>query len=160
MSHRYVSFRLGGELWGLDILQVRETMETPTFVSVPRAQSHIAGLMNLRGQVVCVMDLRARVYGKRAKNAQNVLILKGFNELPDPAMCEGAENLENVGDETIGILVDSVSDVVAIEEDDIELAANATDNSDVETRFVRGVAQVNEELMMLVSLNELVNVAA
>jgi len=161
MSQRFVSFHLGGELWGVDILQVRETLEAPEFVEIPKAPKHIAGLMNLRGQVVCVVDLSNRVYGRSSKQPQNVLILKSNGELPDPAMCEGADRLENIGDESVGILVDSVSDVVQVDEHDVELTSgSAAEHSDAETRFVRGVAQVDDNLMMLVSLSELVNAAA
>jgi purine-binding chemotaxis protein CheW len=92
-----VTFRLGGALYGVDVTQVQEVLHQQQRTRVPLAPRTVAGLVNLRGQVVLAVDLRAR------------LALPDRAEGDDPMMV-----VVRVGGETVSLLVDHVGEVVTV----------------------------------------------
>src|ERR1700704_6616574 len=102
-ERQLVVFQLGAELYGVDIARVHEIIRLQTITRVPRAPSFVEGVINLRGKVIPVVDLRRR-FG---------LPLAEHTRAPRTVVVE-------IGDQVVGIIVDSVSEVLRISPSTIE----------------------------------------
>ncbi len=133
---QWVTFRLGKETYGINVMQVQEVLRYSEIAPVPGAPSYVLGIINLRGNVVTVIDTRHR-FGLPAGDISDntrIIIIEADNTV-------------------VGILVDTVAEVVYLSESEIESAPNAG-NEDT-SRFIRGVCQKNDELLILVELDKL-----
>ncbi|NLA39336.1 MAG: purine-binding chemotaxis protein CheW [Methanomicrobiales archaeon] len=101
-----VEFELGQELYAMDIQLAREIVEMMPITHIPRAQDYITGIMNLRGEITTVIDLKRliQVPGKSGDN-QKIIVLVA----------------EATGGSNLGIIVDDVHSVIQVSEDDIEM---------------------------------------
>ncbi|MBV1877965.1 MAG: chemotaxis protein CheW [Pseudomonadales bacterium] len=133
---QWVTFRLDGETYGVNVMQVQEVLRYTEIAPVPGAPAYVLGIINLRGNVVTVMDTRQR-FG----------VLQG--EVTDSTRIVIVETGEHV----VGILVDSVAEVVYLKQSEIENPPNT--GHDDSTRFIQGVCNKNEELLILVELDKL-----
>jgi len=133
---RWVTFFLSQEKYGINVMQVQEVLRVSEIAPVPGAPDYVLGIINLRGNVVTVIDTRQR-FGLPSK------------ELDDAARIVIVES----NDQVIGILVDSVAEVVDLRLSEIESAPNVgtEDNS----KFIQGVASQQDELLIIVDLNKL-----
>lgn len=137
---KYMCFQLREEVYGLPILEVREIIGVIPIVPVPRAPPAVRGVINLRGKVIPVLDLRLR-FGMEPGTItdQSVIIVLHY------AM-EGQ-------DRTMGLLVDQVLEVVPVEPDQVEpppaVAADAA-------AFLRGIAKVQHRVVFLLESSRLV----
>jgi purine-binding chemotaxis protein CheW len=151
MSARlFASFYVNDALCGTDILQIREVLERPEYSRVPQAPAIVEGLMNLRGQIVTVIDV-ARSLGVAStspERARTCIILKTDGEM-EGLRREGPP-LERVGAETVGLLVDSMGEVLEIDDESIDVSPANTSQTDLE--FIKGVAKLDKELMTILSL--------
>ncbi len=132
----YLSFRLGGEEYGIDILAVREirAYEKPTRIA--SAPAFILGVVNLRGVIVPIVDLRIKFgVAEPAYDRSTVVIIL------------------NVANRVLGIVVDSVSDVLPLKQEEIRPAPEIS--SAIEASFIRGLASVNGSLLILVDIDAL-----
>ncbi|HXZ47696.1 MAG TPA: chemotaxis protein CheW [Usitatibacter sp.] len=130
----FLSFRLGEEEYAIDILQVREIRPHETPTRIAGAPDFVKGVINLRGTIVPIVDLRAR-FGlpPRAASSDPVVIILAIAERP------------------LGIVVDGVSDVVALAAGEIR-PAPVEFATLVERGFVRGLAPIDERLLIVVDL--------
>lgn len=135
---QWVTFCLEGEMYGVNVLQVQEVLRVNEIAPVPGAPDSVLGIINLRGNVVTVMDTRRR-FGLRSK------------ELDDSSRIVIIEVMDNV----IGILVDSVAEVVYLRTSEIEAAPNI--GNDESSRYIQGVSNRGEQLLILVDLNKLLS---
>jgi len=129
----YLSFRLGGEEYGIDILAVREirAYEKPTRIA--GAPGFIRGVVNLRGVIVPIVDLRIKLgLPEPTYDALTVVIIL------------------NVAGRVIGIVVDAVSDVIALKPDDVRAAPEFS--SAVDAGFLRGLASLEGRLLILLDI--------
>ena len=140
-SGEYLTFRLGAEEYGIDILKVQEirSYEAPTRIA--NAPDFIKGVINLRGVIVPIVDLRLRLGCPTAEyNGFTVVIVL------------------NVRHRVVGAVVDSVSDVLALSRDVIrpapELSAAAVD-----TRFITGIGAVSDRMLILMDIEGLMSSA-
>lgn len=133
---QWVTFKLAGETYGIDVMQVQEVLRYSEFTPVPGSQEYVLGIINLRGNVVTVLDTRLR-FGIEP------------GEVTDDSRFVVVEIDENV----VGILVDSVAEVVYVKEDEIETSPNV--GNEETAKFIRGVCHKNEELLILIELNRL-----
>jgi purine-binding chemotaxis protein CheW len=131
-----LSFRLGGEEYGIDILAVREirAFERPTRIA--NAPAFILGVVNLRGVIVPIVDLRLK-FGieQPTYDASTVVIIL------------------NVANRVLGIVVDSVSDVVGLKREEIRPAPEFS--SAIEASYVQGLASLQGRLLILVDIEAL-----
>ena len=153
MIRQFATFRLGDGLFGVDVLLVREINQQMDITPAPLASSWVRGLINLRGQVVTVFDLRVRLGmpAEETTEASHILILKTEAEL---ALLRARENNAALRtcEDMIGLLVDDIGDVVEMDESEIEPPpANA---GGVEGRFVQGVVKLEGELMLVLKIQE------
>jgi purine-binding chemotaxis protein CheW len=135
-EEQVVVFELGSEQYGVAIGQVREVIRLPAITAVPRAPAHVHGVINLRGRVIPVIDLRARL------------------GLPDDGRRPAARLVVvEVGGVTVGTAVDAVSDVVRVPRSTVE-PAGATTLAD-EPVHVRGVARLDDRRVTLLDLTRI-----
>ena len=128
-----VSFKLGSEEYGVEIAQVQEINRMVAITRVPRAPQFMEGVINLRGQLIPIIDLRTRFAMPRAEHTKNTRII-----------------VTEVGSKRIGIVVDSVSEVLRVARDQIEDATEII--SGVDTEYVRGVGKVEDRLIIILDL--------
>ncbi len=133
-----VVFSLGKEEFGVDITQVREILKIPRITSIPNSPAFIEGVINLRGQIATVMDLRKRLE-------------VGVSELSDDARIIIVE----VEDTTIGMIVGSVSEVLRLSTKDIDPAPSIA--TDVEAEYIRGVGKLEDRLLILLDLGKILS---
>lgn len=133
---QWVTFQLGEETYGVNVMQVQEVLRVTEIAPVPGAPDYVLGIINLRGNVVTVLDTRSRfgMSPRDADDSSRILII------------ESAENV-------VGILVDSVSEVVYLRASEIEPAPNV--GNEESSRFIQGVCNRQDELLILVELNKL-----
>ena len=130
-----VAFNLAKEEYAIDILAVQEIIRPTSITRVPKAPSYIEGVINLRGNVVPVVNLRHRFGLKEVEQTETSRII-----------------ILIINDMKIGITVDNVTEVIRIKEDDIEVP----DLSDsLDQRFVQGVGKYNGRLLLLLDLVEI-----
>jgi purine-binding chemotaxis protein CheW len=132
-----LTFSLAGEEYGADILSVREIRGWSRVTRIPQTPSYLLGVLNLRGAIVPVMDLRLRFGLEREAYDQNTVVI-----------------IVAVAERLFGIVVDAVSDVV-----DIDLAAikPVPDmGAIVDTRYLKGLATHVERMVMLLDVEKLV----
>ncbi len=137
-SAEFLTFRLGGEEYGIDILRVQEirSYEEPTRIA--NAPTFIKGVVNLRGVIVPVVDLRIKLGCEKVEyNGFTVVIVL------------------NVRGRVVGAVVDSVSDVLELAGGLIKPAPEM--NSNVDTSFITGIASVNERMLILMDIEVLMS---
>ena len=134
-----VTFTLGHEEYGVNINKVREINRLVDITHVPRAPEFVEGLINLRGAVVPIIDLRKRFDIERLGDEKQQRII-----------------VVDVHGRTIGVIVDSVSEVLNLAAENIE-AVPATISSGVNTQFLKGVGKIGERLMLLLDLDSILS---
>ncbi|MDV6328663.1 chemotaxis protein CheW [Idiomarina sp. PL1-037] len=133
---QWVTFQLEQETYGINVMQVQEVLRYSEIAPVPGAPSYVLGIINLRGNVVTVIDTRLR-FGLQT------------TEVTDNSRIVIIESEQQV----IGILVDSVAEVVYLKTSEIDSAPNV--GTDESARFIQGVSNRDDELLILVDLDKM-----
>ncbi|CBL45072.1 CheW-like protein [gamma proteobacterium HdN1] len=133
------TFRLGGEIYGINVMQIREVLRYTEITPVPGAQYFVLGIINLRGNVVTVVDARRRFGLPDIETTNNTRI-----------MIVETQGL------VVGMLVDSVADVTYLRQSEIELTPNV--GNDESSKFIQGVCHKNDELLILIDLEKLIEI--
>ena len=133
---QYVTFRLGGETFGINVMQVQEVLRLSEIAPVPGAPNYVLGIINLRGSVVTVIDTRQRFGLPPGEVTENSRII----------IMEAEQNV-------VGIMVDSVTEVVYLRQGEIETPPNV--GSTETSRYIQGVSNQDGELLILVDLEKL-----
>ena len=133
---RWVTFRLENEKYGINVMQVQEVLRVTEIAPVPGAPDYVLGIINLRGNVVTVIDSRKR-FGL------------------DPIEMDDSTRIVIIESEgqVVGILVDSVAEVVDIRASEVEQAPNV--GTEESAKFIQGVSSIDGELLILIDLNKL-----
>jgi purine-binding chemotaxis protein CheW len=137
---KYLTFRLGEEEYGMAILKVREIIGLMDITAVPRAPLHIRGVVNLRGKIVPVLDLRRKFGLPDAELRRENCIITAMIEA-------GADSL------LVGLLVDSVSEVLRVAASEIEPVPAL---HDVQLPFVTGLAKGQGRVRILLDIDKVV----
>ena len=135
---QWVTFKLDNEIYGINVMQVQEVLRMTEIAPVPGAPDYVLGIINLRGNVVTVMDTRKR-FGLMP------------TEMDDQTRIIIVEAQGNV----VGILVDSVAEVVYLRESEMEVAPNV--GNDESAKYIQGVCSRDETLLILVDINKLLS---
>jgi purine-binding chemotaxis protein CheW len=130
---KYLTFMLAGESYGLEILKVREIIGMMEITAVPRTPGFVRGVINLRGKVIPVIDLRLKFEMEAAAQTEQTCII-----------------VVNVGDIEMGIIVDKVSEVLNIAESDIEDAPSF--GVSVDTHFILGIGKAGGKVIILLEI--------
>ena len=132
----YLTFTLGPEEYAIDILKVQEIRGYDTVTTMVGAPSFIKGVINLRGVIVPIVDLRLKfALGEPSYNAFTVVIIL------------------NLSSRVVGIVVDGVSDVISLATGEVRPAPEF--GSAVDTRFVRGLATLEERMIIALDIEQL-----
>ncbi|MSQ67361.1 MAG: chemotaxis protein CheW [Gammaproteobacteria bacterium] len=134
--NRWVTYRLADEVYGINVMQVQEVLRMSEIAPVPGAPGCVLGIINLRGNVVTVVDARELFGLSRSEpTEQTRIMIVEINKL------------------IVGLLVDSVAEVVNIQNSDIDSAPNI--GNEENSRYIQGVFSKNDEILILVDLNRL-----
>lgn len=133
---QYVTFKLDQETYGLNVMQIQEVLRHTEIAPVPGAPDYVMGIINLRGNVVTVIDTRRRfgLCDADVTDTTRVVVLEAESQV-------------------IGILVDSVAEVVYLRQSEIETAPNV--GNEESARFIQGVCNKNDELIILVEFEKM-----
>jgi purine-binding chemotaxis protein CheW len=136
---KYLTFTLGGEIYGLEILKVQEIIGMMSVTRVPRTPEFIRGVINLRGKVIPVVDLRIKFGLEPQDDTEKTVIIV-------VQVIRGAQQV------TMGTIVDEVSEVMDIEGEQIEPPPQL--GADVETDFILGMGKIGEKVVMLLDVDK------
>lgn len=132
---KYLSFFLGDEEYGIEILRVREIIGLMPITSVPRVPDYIRGVINLRGKVIPIVDLRLKFGMPEVEATEETCII-----------------VVQTGDDSVGAVVDKVSEVMDIGEDDIVDAPPL--GPDVNTDFILGIGKAEGRVKLLLAIDK------
>ncbi|MBI1839904.1 MAG: purine-binding chemotaxis protein CheW [Verrucomicrobia bacterium] len=141
-SGKYLTFTLGEESYGIGVLKVREIIRVPDITSVPQMPDYVKGVMNLRGKVIPVADLRVKFRLSNIQNTERTCVVVVQVQQPS-----GSQPL-------IGLIVDAVEEVVNIPSTDIEPTPDF--GTGVDTHYIVGMAKVKGVVKTLIDLDRVV----
>lgn len=137
---KYMTFKSGNEHFGLDIQYVNEIIQIPSITAIPRTETYIKGLINLRGKIIPVIDVRLR-----------------FNQDPlkyDDRTCIIVVNVNAV---TVGLIVEQIAEVIEIKEENILPPPKMGRVDRTDHKFVYGIARVGNSVKLLLDPDKLLN---
>jgi len=135
---KYLTFLLGSESYGIDIMKVQEIIGIVTITRVPRTPDFIRGVINLRGKVIPVIDLRLKFgMNARASTGRTCVIVVRIYQNDSPV--------------TTGLIVDSVSEVLDIATDQVEDSPSFGEN--INTDYILGMGKCGEKVVMLLDID-------
>ena len=136
---RWISFYLGEERYAIEVIRVREILRINNIVPVPGAQDYVIGITNIRGNVVTVIDGRSRMNlaAKPLTDLSRIIVLEYI-------------------DEVVGIVVDSVADVVDLPASAID--ANPKMNAHEGNKYIKGVASDNNDLIIIINVDKFLGI--
>ena len=133
-EEQLVAFTLGGETYGIDIAAIQEIIRMPEITPIPRTAPDVEGVVNLRGRIVPIVDLRARLglsVVARTLSARVIVV--------------------QVGENTVGLIVDGVTGVLRLPTSSIEPPSALV--SAVEENHIRGVGKAGDTLIILLNVD-------
>ena len=135
---QWVTFQLEDETYGVDVMVVREVLKYQDIAPVPGAPDYVMGIINIRGTVISVINTRLRFGLPEKEPEENTRIV-----------------ILEIGQHIVGIVVDSVAEVVYMKRSEIESAPQV--NKDDSARFIQGVCHRDDKLIILVELDKLLS---
>lgn len=137
-TNRYLCFSLGAEEFAIPLLVVKEVIGVPEVTSVPQTPSHFLGIMNLRGSVISVLDLRQKLGVKPGANVETTVIIL------------------DLGDYNLGVVVDCVNSVLPLSSD--QIGEKPVVESNKSTDYIVGVFRKDERLVLLLDIAKALSV--
>jgi purine-binding chemotaxis protein CheW len=136
--HHFLTFLLEEREYGLELFRIQEICGYAPITQIPNLPQHVRGVMNLRGTVLPVIDLRMKFRLPQVACSKFTVIV-----------------IAKVGDKTVGLLVDAVSDVLQVKTDDLRSAPDF--GPAVDTAFINGVFQTRDHLAVALNLEKLLS---
>jgi purine-binding chemotaxis protein CheW len=130
--NRYLEFCLGAEEYAIPLLMVREVISVPETTPIPKSPSHFMGIMNLRGQVISVVDMRKKLNIVANHNPEEAVIIVDVNGI------------------NIGVVVDSINKVLAFAEEEISIMPEV--EHQVNTKYILGIYRKEQSLTVLLDI--------
>jgi purine-binding chemotaxis protein CheW len=141
MSRQLITFQIGDQILGADIMAIREIRAWSPATPLPNVPDYVRGVVNLRGVVLPVLDLRHRLgWGLTDPSARHVIIVM------------------RIGEQLQGIIVDAVNDIVTVTPENMQPLPDVGDTS--VARFLEGLATIDERMILILSLESLSDGAA
>lgn len=135
-----VSFNIGSEEFGVDILKVQEINRMVEITRVPQAPSYVEGVINLRGKVIPIVDLRKRFNMEEKEYDKNTRIV-----------------VVDISGNIMGMVVDSVSEVLRLPANTIEPPPEIVAN--INSEYIKGVAKLDDRLLIFLDLSKVIDVS-
>ena len=142
---KYLTFKLGVEEYGLEILKVQEIIKMMDITRVPRTPAFVRGVINLRGKVIPVVDLRLKFCMESRENTDKTCVI----------VVQVAQAHAATGSVTMGTLVDEVSEVLDINSEQIEPSPEF--GTSVNTDFILGMGKVAKKVIMLLDIDKVLS---
>ena len=139
MNQVYLSFSISDELYGINVLEVLEVLQKQIITEVPNSPVYINGIINFRGEVVPVYDMRVR-FNLEPRNESSSFVI---------AVLDLTKNGEPF---RIGAIVDSVRDVITISDDDIKPVPPMSNK--LSSEFIKGIARKDDRFILLIDVNK------
>ena len=137
MPRQLITFQLGEQILGVDIMTIREIRAWSPATPLPNVPSHVRGVVNLRGVVLPVLDLKQRLgWGLTDPSARHVIIVV------------------RIADQLQGLIVDAVNDIVEVPVDELQPLPDLTDAA--ASQFLEGLATIDERLVLILALDRLI----
>ena len=131
-----VGFRLGNEEYGIDILKVQEINRVAEITKIPQSPDFVEGVINLRGNVIPIIDLRKRFHMPERKHDRQTRIVVG-----------------EIEGQTVGLIVDAVSEVIRLSSNTIEPTPKIVSENQVD--YIKGVGKLEDRLLMLLDIDKI-----
>ena len=138
-TRQYLTFQLGEEVFGLDVSNVREILEFTTVTKVPKTPDYMRGVINLRGSVVPVLDMRLKFGLTQTEKTVNTCIIVAEVSFEDERTI-------------IGALVDSVEEVFELEPEQIEPAPKI--GTQLKTEFIKGMGKRDDHFIIILNIDK------
>ncbi len=137
---QYVTFKIGKSKYGIDVMKVREVLYLISITEVPNKLSYMKGVIDLRGEVVPVIDARIKFnLNEEEYNDDTVIVIIEYANV------------------LVGLVVDSVSDVIRISPHDIKESKKFSSDADIEKDYIRGIARFEEELIIILDIDRILS---
>ncbi|WP_419826674.1 chemotaxis protein CheW [Sphingomonas sp.] len=137
MPRQLITFQLGEQILGIDIMTIREIRAWSPATPLPNVPSHVRGVVNLRGVVLPVLDLKQRLgWGVTDPSARHVIIVV------------------RIADQLQGLIVDAVNDIVEVPADELQPLPDLTDAA--AAQFLEGLATIDDRLVLILALDRLI----
>ena len=137
-ARQYLTFKLGNENFGIDVAKVREVLDFTTITEIPRTPDFMSGVINLRGTVVPVVDLRLCLEMSKTQRTTNTCIVVV------EVLLEGESII-------IGALADSVEEVIDLEPEQIQAAPAI--GTQIRTDFIKGMGKAEDHFIMILDID-------
>jgi purine-binding chemotaxis protein CheW len=141
-SSQYVTFSLGDELFGVEVTRTREILSLAPVTKVPQTPDYLLGVINLRGQVVPVVDMRLKLGLPAGDETEDTCIIVVEVQVEDDSI-------------VVGALADAVREVLEVRTDQIEPPPRL--GTRLNTEFITGMGKVDEQFMILLNIDRIFN---
>jgi len=139
-QNQLVTFQLGAELYGINIMEVKEIVRAQEVRSIPNAPIYVEGIFNLRREIIPIINLHKRFHLKKVNHSEEEELLSGFVIIDIDGM-------------KLGIIIDRVSRVVTIEKEDIQPPPQMV--SGIGAEYIRGVVRQGEDYLIILNIREI-----
>lgn len=141
-TQQYLTFILAGEEYGVDILRVQEIKGWDAVTQIPNTPEYIRGVINLRGTIVPIIDLRIRFGMEQLEYGPTTVVI---------VLKVQSENASRI----MGIVVDGVSDVYNMQKDEIKPSPDF--GAGIDSSFVKGLATIDEKMVIIIDIDHMLN---
>lgn len=140
ISTQYLTFKLAGEVFAIDVVNIREILDFTTITKIPQTPEFMCGVINLRGSVVPVIDMRLKFGMPKTEKTVNTCIIV-------------MELILDTETNVIGALADSVQEVLELEGEQIEPAPKI--GTGLHTEFIKGMGKHNGQFIMILNIDKI-----
>ncbi len=142
ISNRFVTFRIEDELYAIDVFKSREIIEVPDITKVPGMTETIRGVINIRGEVLPVLDLKAKFGMRKTEFHQSSAII--------------VTEIDNTGDVIpIGIIVDEAREVITLEADQIKPPPKI--EMFIDDKYIQGIGKIGDRFVMIINVDKILS---
>jgi purine-binding chemotaxis protein CheW len=141
-QNQLVTFQLGEELYGINIMDVKEIVRVQTIRAIPNAPTYVEGIFNLRSEIIPIINLHKRFHLKKVLNSEEDELLSGFIIIDIDGM-------------KLGVIIDRVSRVVTIEKEDVQPPPQML--SGIGAEYIQGVVRQERGYLIILDIRDLFN---
>ena len=142
LSNQFVTFKIENEIYAIDVFKIREILEVPDITKVPGMPPMIRGVINIRGSVVPVLDMKMKFGHEQTEQTQDTAVI--VTEIDN-----------NEGVIQIGIIVDAAREVITLEPEEIEEPPRL--GIFIDNKYLRGMGKVNDEFIIILNIDKILS---
>lgn len=141
-SRQLVTFQLGEELYGVDIMDVKEIVRAQAIRAIPNAPTYVEGIFNLRSEIIPIINLHKRFHLRKLATTEEDELLSGFIIL-------------DIDDMRLGVIIDRVSRVVTVEKEEVQPPPQMV--SGIGSEYIQGVVRQADGYLIILAIRDLFN---